>query len=224
MGRSLEGQTLPQCYRRETDTAGFTGTPRSPGILHESVAEAKRYFWGVTGRQRRGLPAHALGQFAGGAMAAGVGARLRRSNTSEPLGNSNSFSSGSPRTKQPSLKTRETATARAPEPNRAGPGGAQLCDRGTVGSSAVARFRGEGGMCYNRRAVRDAGKQEMTPREVRGAAEARSEGTSRAARPASGEQEDASRYCPVCAERLESRRCKLICGTCGYYMSCADYY
>jgi hypothetical protein len=37
-------------------------------------------------------------------------------------------------------------------------------------------------------------------------------------------QEDASRYCPVCSQRLESRRCKLICAVCGYYMSCADYY
>jgi hypothetical protein len=36
--------------------------------------------------------------------------------------------------------------------------------------------------------------------------------------------EDASRYCPVCSQRLESRRCKLICPECGYYMSCADYY
>jgi len=36
--------------------------------------------------------------------------------------------------------------------------------------------------------------------------------------------EDASRFCPVCSQRLESRRCKLICNICGYYMSCADYY
>ena len=36
--------------------------------------------------------------------------------------------------------------------------------------------------------------------------------------------EDASWYCPVCSQRLESRRCKLICAVCGYYMSCADYY
>jgi hypothetical protein len=35
---------------------------------------------------------------------------------------------------------------------------------------------------------------------------------------------DVSRYCPVCSQRLESRRCKLICPVCGYYMSCADYY
>jgi hypothetical protein len=36
--------------------------------------------------------------------------------------------------------------------------------------------------------------------------------------------EEASRFCPVCSKRLESRRCKLICNVCGYYMSCADYY
>lgn len=37
-------------------------------------------------------------------------------------------------------------------------------------------------------------------------------------------REDASRFCPVCSRRLESRRCKLVCNECGYYMSCADYY
>jgi hypothetical protein len=37
-------------------------------------------------------------------------------------------------------------------------------------------------------------------------------------------REDASRFCPVCSRRLESRRCKLVCNVCGYYMSCADYY
>ena len=31
-------------------------------------------------------------------------------------------------------------------------------------------------------------------------------------------------YCPVCSKRLESRRCKLICEGCGYYMSCSDFY
>jgi hypothetical protein len=30
--------------------------------------------------------------------------------------------------------------------------------------------------------------------------------------------------CPTCSHRLTSRRCKLICTHCGYYMSCADYY
>ncbi len=31
-------------------------------------------------------------------------------------------------------------------------------------------------------------------------------------------------YCPVCSNRLQSHRCKLICAQCGYFMSCADYY
>ncbi len=30
-------------------------------------------------------------------------------------------------------------------------------------------------------------------------------------------------YCPVCSTKLESRKCKLFCAQCGYYMSCADY-
>jgi hypothetical protein len=30
-------------------------------------------------------------------------------------------------------------------------------------------------------------------------------------------------FCPVCSERLNARKCKLFCGRCGYYMSCADY-
>ena len=28
-------------------------------------------------------------------------------------------------------------------------------------------------------------------------------------------------FCPVCSTRLTSRKCKLICEKCGYYMSCA---
>jgi hypothetical protein len=42
--------------------------------------------------------------------------------------------------------------------------------------------------------------------------------------PLTAGSEDASRFCPVCSQRLESRRCKLICNVCGYFMSCADYY
>ena len=78
-------------------------------------------------------------------------------------------------------------------------------------------------MCYNRPAVEQAVKQ--------GAGEIRlteGGGVSPQVEPRApaqeSVQEDASRYCPVCSQRLESRRCKLVCAVCGYYMSCADYY
>jgi hypothetical protein len=37
-------------------------------------------------------------------------------------------------------------------------------------------------------------------------------------------ESEAMLYCPVCSMKLESRKCKLFCTQCGYYMSCADYY
>jgi hypothetical protein len=30
-------------------------------------------------------------------------------------------------------------------------------------------------------------------------------------------------FCPVCSARLESRRCKMICPRCGYFMSCSEF-
>lgn len=80
-------------------------------------------------------------------------------------------------------------------------------------------------MCYNRRTVKHNGEQEMAPADWRGAAVAESPRSDLAADPkAARGDEDPSRYCPVCSKRLESRRCKLVCSVCGYYMSCADYY
>jgi len=81
------------------------------------------------------------------------------------------------------------------------------------------------GLCYNRRAVKYTGKQVIAPAAARGVVVEQSGQLGQLASEASTDrQEDASRYCPVCSQRLESRRCKLICNVCGYYMSCADYY
>lgn len=97
------------------------------------------------------------------------------------------------------------------------------------------------GLCYNLRAVERAAKEGATPaypehRRVDpepGASfslkpvPGRAESDAQSANPekdSAAPNEDHSRYCPVCSQRLTSRRCKLICTVCGYYMSCADYY
>ena len=86
-------------------------------------------------------------------------------------------------------------------------------------------------MCYNFPAVQPSVKQELTgesrqpnhSQTVNDSSPAVASGPVVALGPAVA-GEDASRYCPVCSQRLISRRCKLICQICGYYMSCADYY
>jgi hypothetical protein len=89
-------------------------------------------------------------------------------------------------------------------------------------------------MCYKRRAVERFVKAAVAPvqRDVGDIFSAKAApGQEKPGSIAAGSgdfsvaaHEDVSRYCPVCSQRLESRRCKLICLVCGYYMSCADYY
>lgn len=92
---------------------------------------------------------------------------------------------------------------------------------------------GFGRLCYNGAAVEQSVKP-ISAYEVTGervfqqhsvAGESSSNPSRFGAVPAeNARDEDVSRFCPVCSQRLESRRCKLICNVCGYYMSCADYY
>jgi len=68
-------------------------------------------------------------------------------------------------------------------------------------------------LCYNLRAV-ERSRQTHANRGALG--------------PDAGLPEQAEEYpisfCPVCSERLEPKRCKLVCEKCGYYLSCSDYY
>ena len=98
------------------------------------------------------------------------------------------------------------------------------CDAWGTGQWAL-RFHVYRRMCYNRMAVKQDGNQESASAGLRGAAVVESpSGNMAADKAGTGVQEDPSRYCPVCSQRLESRKCKLVCNVCGYYMSCADYY
>ena len=45
-----------------------------------------------------------------------------------------------------------------------------------------------------------------------------------AGQPQSPPKADLSSYCPNCGTKMRDSRCKMVCKTCGFFLSCSDFY